>query len=100
MYSSVIPAGAIVILAGLSINYWVVKYTILRISSVDHQISGTFILPALKLLDISLIMKPAGELIFDESIRQNYAVESIVLLIIGFLYCLLPVGWIQSKTHR
>ena len=60
MYSSIVPAGAIVILVGFVINYWVIKYTLLRRSSVNHKVSGDFILLALKLLDISLVMKPTG----------------------------------------
>jgi len=60
MYSCIIPAGALIIMAGLSINYWVVKFTILRRCSLTHKISGSFVMFALALLDISLIMKPIG----------------------------------------
>lgn len=60
MYSSLIPVGALFILAGLSINYWVVKFTILRRSSLEQHISGNFLTLALKLLDVCLIMQPAG----------------------------------------
>lgn len=60
MYSSIIPAGGILVLVGLAINYWVVKFNILRRSSIDHQVSGKFIMMALSLLDFSLIMKPVG----------------------------------------
>ena len=101
MYSSVVPAGAMVILVGFLINYWVIKYTLLRRSSVNHKVSGDFILLALKLLDISLVMKPIGELIFDYTIRTNiHPVASIVCLVLGVIYCILPVGWIQGKTHK
>ena len=60
MYSSVIPLGGILVLGGFMVNYWIVKHSILRRSSIDHQVSGGFITMALTLLDISLIMKPAG----------------------------------------
>jgi len=100
MYSSVIPSGAIVILVGLSINYWVVKYTILKRSAVDHHVSGSFVTLALKLLDVSLMMKPAGELIFDSFIRDGYHISSIVCLLIGGLYCIFPVDWLIDKMHR
>jgi flagellar biosynthesis protein FliP len=69
MYSSIIPAGALIILVGLAINYWVVKFTILRRCSLTHKISGNFVMFALTLLDVSLIMKPIGEMIFDSSVR-------------------------------
>lgn len=69
MYSSVIPMGAICVLVGFTCNYWIVKYNILRRSSISYQVSGDFILLSLKLLDISLIMKPLGELLFDYQIR-------------------------------
>jgi hypothetical protein len=61
--------GALCIFVGFAFNYWIVKYNILRRSSISHQVSGDFILLALNLLDISLIMKPVGELLFDYQIR-------------------------------
>lgn len=100
MYSSVVPFGAIVILVGLSINYWVIKYTILRRCSVDHHISGSFITLALKLLDVSLMMQPSGELIFDYFIRDGPHISSIICLIVAAIYVLFPVDWLLEKTHR
>ena len=69
MYASVIPVGAMLVLLGFVLNYWIVKYTILRRSSIEHKVSGNFITMALNMLDISLIMKPAGELLFDYQVR-------------------------------
>jgi hypothetical protein len=69
MYSSVVPMGALCVFLGFVFNYWIAKYNILKRSSIEHQVSGHFITMALKLLDISLIMKPAGELLFDYQIR-------------------------------
>ncbi len=60
MYSTVIPLGGILVLVGFAINYWIVKFNILKRSSIDHQVSGKFIMMALTLLDFSIIMKPAG----------------------------------------
>ena len=60
MYSSIIPVGAPIILIGFVVNYWVVKWIILRRSSVAHQVSGNFVMLALSLLDFSIVMKPLG----------------------------------------
>jgi hypothetical protein len=100
MYSSIIPSGALVILIGLSINYWVVKYTILKRSSVDHQVSGSFVTLALKLLDVSLLMKPIGELIFDSYVKDGVHISSFVCFAVALAYCLFPVDWLLDKMHR
>jgi hypothetical protein len=55
---------------------------------------------ALTLLDFSIVMKPIGELIFDTSIRDGYHIESIICLIIGVVYLLLPMNSIINTLHK
>lgn len=56
-------------------------------------------LRALKLLDISLIMRPAGSLIFDFQIKDTYTIESIVCSVVALIYILLPMDRILQKVH-
>lgn len=47
----------------------------------------------MKLVDLTLFLKPAGEILFDIQIHhQTVPVESIVMAIIGFLYFIMPTG--------
>lgn len=70
LYSTLIPLGAILTCAGLLFYYWVDKYNLLRRSSVSGQVSGKIINLSLTLLDFTLILRPAGSLIFDTHIRD------------------------------
>ncbi len=54
---------------------------------------------SLKLLDITLIMKPAGEIIFDSGIRDHIQIESIVLTAIAIVYICLPMDSILEFFH-
>ena len=60
MYASVVPAGCPPILAAFLVNYFIFKHIMLRRSSLDFSIAGGYITTALKLLDVSLLMKPLG----------------------------------------
>ena len=69
LYSTLIPIGAVIIVIGLFFYYWVDKYNLLRRSKVHGKVSGHFIQTSLTLLDITLIIRPLGSLIFDYQIR-------------------------------
>lgn len=58
-----------VTVVGLSFHYWVDKYNLLNRCTIYSEISGKMCLKALKLLDITLIMRPIGSLIFDFQIK-------------------------------
>lgn len=60
LYASLIPIGAILSLFGLSIYYWVDRYNLQYRSTLHYEVSGKMIRLALKLLDISLMLGPAG----------------------------------------
>ena len=74
LYASLIPIGSFFSVIGLSFYYWVDKYNIVRKSSLAHNISGDLAVLSLKLLDFTLVFKPAGELIFDYLIRHTIQV--------------------------
>lgn len=69
LYSTLLPIGAVIICAGLIFYYWVDKYNLLRRSKVRGKISGDFIATSLTMLDLTLILRPLGSLIFDSQIR-------------------------------
>ena len=60
LYATLIPVGALITLVGISLYYWVDKYNLLRRSSLSHNISGKLAIVSLKLLDFTLLIKPAG----------------------------------------
>lgn len=99
LYASIIPIGAFLILIGLSIFYWVDKYNLLRHSSVKKNVSGVLSAKALVMLDLTLIIKPAGELIFDGSIRAECNYQSLICCCIGILYLILPLNNIIDWIH-
>jgi hypothetical protein len=68
-YASLIPVGALIALIGGGLFYWVDKYNLLRKSSVKQNISEDLNMKALILLDLTLIMKPVGDLVFDIQLR-------------------------------
>ena len=55
---------------------------------------------AMKLLDFSLMLRSIGELIFDSQIRNGVAWQSIVCLILGVVYVLLPMDSILGFFHE
>ena len=52
------------------------------------------------LLDFTLILKPAGEIIFDFQIRDGVSTASIVMIVIGFIYMALPTDQILQFFHH
>lgn len=50
-------------------------------------------------LDLTLIFKPAGELIFDSHLRDTLSISSLVMLIVGIVYMLLPLNAILNWAH-
>ncbi len=53
----------------------------------------------MNLLDITLILKPAGQLLFDSQIRDGCSYLSVVCLVIGIVYVLLPINDILDYFH-
>lgn len=84
---------------GLGLYYWTSKYNLLRRSSLRHNISGEMALSCLKLLDLTLLMKPVGEIIFDYSIRDRCSVSSIVMVCVSIIYFLLPMNKVLEFFH-
>jgi hypothetical protein len=99
-YASLIPIGAPLALLGTSLFYWVDKYNLLRKSSVKKVISGDFSMRALIMLDLTLILKPVGEIVFDMQIRDEWNYHSIALIFVGAVYVILPkdriLDWING----
>lgn len=55
---------------------------------------------AIKLVDFTLVLRAAGELIFDSQIRSATTWESIVCLVLGVIYLLLPMDSILDFFHE
>ena len=100
LYSSLIPIGACISLVGIVMYYWVDRYNLLRKSTIRYEVSGKMTDLAMKLLDLSLILKPAGHMLFDEQIREGYQISSIVMLVVGFIYQVLPMNKIIMRLNK
>lgn len=96
-----IPIGAIISLIGLFLYYWVDKYNLLKRSSLGGEVSGKLIIKGLKLVDFTLVLKPIGELLFDMKARGLYPnISSIVMVVIGGLYLILPIHRILGVLNH
>lgn len=69
LYASLVPFGSFLTLLGLMIYYWVDRYNLLRRSKIENMIESKLPLRAVKLMELTLLWKPLGELIFDIKIR-------------------------------
>lgn len=94
LYSTLIPIGAVITVAGLFLYYWVDKYNLLRRSKVHGKISGHFIQTSLTLLDLTLIFRPIGSIIFDSQIRYDtYFISNMIMICIAFVYIIFPKNY-------
>ena len=100
LYSSLIPIGAFVSLLGILMYYWVDRYNLQRRSTLKYEVSGKMINFALKLLDISLLLRPAGQIFFDEYIREGFQISSLIMLIIAGIYQVLPMNKIIESVEK
>jgi hypothetical protein len=55
---------------------------------------------AMKLIDITLLFRAIGEIIFDAQIRDGVVWESIVCACVGAVYLLLPMDDILTFFHE
>ena len=100
LYSSLIPFGACLSLIGLLMYYWVDRYNLQRRLTIKQEVSGKMTNLALKMLDVSLLLQPLGQILFDEHLRDGYQVSSLIMAIVALVYLLLPVNriiWYANK---
>lgn len=90
-YSTLIPVGAIITTFGLMFYYWVDKYNLLRRSKVAGKVSSRPLQKNLTLLDLTLLFRSLGSLLFDLQIRGGkYLTSDIVLTCVSIVYIILP----------
>lgn len=70
LYSELLPLGSFLTLAGLFAYYWVDKYNFLRSCNRKPGISGKMTLMAMKSIDATLFLVPAGAFLFDLILRH------------------------------
>ena len=100
LYATLIPFGAFLSIIGLSLYYWVDKFNLLRRSSLDHNISGRMAIRSLRMLDLTLFLRGIGEILFDKKMRHDFNVASVVFVVIGGLYFILPINKILGFFHE
>ena len=91
LYMSLIPVGGIISCIGLIIYYWIDKYNLLRRSSMANAVSGKMINFTLRMLDLTLIFRTFGDILFDYQIREGVHISSIFFFIIAIVYQFMPV---------
>jgi hypothetical protein len=94
LYIELIPFGAIYSFSGLILYYLVDKYILLYRCSIKDSVSSKLSRTMVTVLDFTLVLKPAGELIFDSHLRHELSISSLVMLCIGVVYVLLPINTI------
>lgn len=90
LYVDLIPAGTMAILVGVCAYYWVDKYNLLNRSSAPHNISANLTFKIVGLLDLTLVFRFAGEILFDYHIKGKVDHFSVGLLIFSIVFMLLP----------
>lgn len=87
---TLIPVGCVFSVIGLITYYWVDKYNLLRKSAIVSQVSGDLINLTLTMLEITLILRVLGEMLFDYQLRDAIPLVSWAYLAVAVLYNLLP----------
>ena len=100
LYATLIPVGAFLSLAGIGFYYWVDKYNYLRRSSLSHHISSELTYLACTLLDLTLLFRVIGQIIFDVQIRDQYHASSIVFGCVAAIYLILPMNKIIDYVNH
>ena len=90
LYMTLIPIGGVISAVGLVLYYWIDKYNLLRRSTIRSYVSGHLINLTLNLLDVSLVLRVAGEIIFDYHIRDGAKPLSWICLGVSLIYVFLP----------
>jgi hypothetical protein len=99
LYADLIPIGSFVILIGLFLYYWVDKYNLLRRSYVKDHVSGDLAKKSLFLLDLTLLFKPLGSILFDAQVRKNTQYWNIIFLVFAIVYLILPWNKILDSIN-
>lgn len=92
LYAELIPLGSFLTLVGLFFYYWVDKCNFVKSCTRKPGISGKMSLFAVKSIDATLFLVPAGSFLFDLMLRHKFNVLSLVLMILGIIYLILPIG--------
>lgn len=91
LYMTLIPIGGFLSCLGLALYYWIDKYNLLRRSSMHSHVSGNLIYLTLNMLDFTLVLRVAGEILFDIQIRDGAHLFSWICLGVALLYQFLPI---------
>lgn len=92
LYAELIPLGSFLTMAGLVFYYWVDKYNFVNSCTRKPGISGKMSLLAVKSIDATLFMVPAGSFLFDLILRNHFNILSLCLMIFGILYLFVPMS--------
>ena len=92
LYEDLIPVGIFLILIGLFLYYWIDKYTLLRRSTLVSHLANKLPIGCLDLLDLCIVWKYIGEIIFDSQIRDGVKPISLVMLALAIIYQFIPWG--------
>jgi len=98
LYVDLIPAGTLAILIGICAYYWVDKYNLLNRSYAPHNISASLTTKIVRLLDLTLVFRFAGEILFDYHLKGKVDPISIILLIFSIVFMMLPWVYILNAV--
>lgn len=88
------------ILIGFMFFYWVDKIVVLRRSSINPNVNSSLSVNSMKLIELALVLRCAGEVFFDVQLRKSgTSWQSVVCLCIGMVYVLAPTDDIINFFH-
>lgn len=90
LYMTLIPLGGIISTIGLALYYWVDKYNLLRRSCISSNVSGSLIMLTLRMLNFTLVLRTAGDILFDYQIRNGPTTSGWIFLAIAIFYQFIP----------
>ena len=100
LYETLVPVGGIISLIGLAAYYWVDKYNLLRVSSIKSNVSGDLIYLTLRLLDMTIVLRVFGEMIFDYQIKHSVSYFSIVCLLLAIGFQFVPISKVLELINH
>lgn len=95
-YSPAIPLGTLWSILGVIIYYWADKYNLVKRYIVKESISKDLTFEMIELLELVVMLHSFGNFFFKLKLFKFYEHSSIILLVIGGLYNLLPMQSINE----
>jgi len=93
MYTPLIPVAAPVFLVGFVLDYWLVKFTLLRFASTPGQINEGFAVKMMEFVKIAILLYSFGMLLFFYLLSDVAQDWGIIAIFLGLGYFIIPCSF-------